>query len=449
MKKKSITAGLITFVAALALTTCLAIFYLAGAADLRRNRATSLVESMAQSIQAEIQRRDYITRMLEIEISSTRGGITKESFQVIAEEVFNDYLDIIEISLAPEGIVSYRYPLKGGIGTRDNLFEDRMIAPYAEYSRFSGVSVIIAPVDLSENERGFILMRPIYTGEKSEENFWGFVMVKLNLSQFLTDVNLKNLADDGYEYKLFGSNIVTVIPQTIVEYSEKELLSPVQCMINTVGGDTWSLAISPFDSWMNIYEIVGALLIAIVISVLAALAMGAYMSMRSYAKELEILSYRDALTNLNNPRSYQEHMDMLSKKKLPYGLIFMDLNDFKQVNDTYGHEAGDALLNIVAKRLQNSIREKDKAFRIGGDEFVVVIHGAHDKDFYEGVISRMRQNVAKDVVLKEVTLKVSISAGYARCPEDGTKFEDVVKKADSDMYNNKRLFKARRGNAGR
>jgi diguanylate cyclase (GGDEF)-like protein len=143
-------------------------------------------------------------------------------------------------------------------------------------------------------------------------------------------------------------------------------------------------------------------------------------------------------------------MEELSKKKLPYGLIFMDLNDFKQVNDTYGHEAGDTLLNIVAKRLQNSIREKDKAFRIGGDEFVVVIHGTHDSQFYDGVIARMRQNVARDVTLNNgIILKVSISAGFARCPEDGTRFEDVVKKADDSMYHNKRRFKAQKQGGGR
>jgi diguanylate cyclase (GGDEF)-like protein len=201
---------------------------------------------------------------------------------------------------------------------------------------------------------------------------------------------------------------------------------------------------------MNLTEILSALLIAVVISVLAAAFVAAFISMKEAAKELEILSYRDALTNLNNPRSYHEHMDELSKKKLPYGLIFMDLNDFKLVNDTYGHDAGDELLNIVAKRLQNSIREKDKAFRIGGDEFVVVIHGTHDKKFYESVIGRMRGNVARDVVLSgsNITLKVSISAGYARCPEDGAKFEDVVKKADELMYEDKRQHKARKLAAG-
>ena len=195
---------------------------------------------------------------------------------------------------------------------------------------------------------------------------------------------------------------------------------------------------------MLIYEVLAAAAIAMIISALAAMFMYAYMNMKSNAKELEVLSYRDALTNLYNPRSYHEHMDELSAKKLPFGIIYMDLNDFKMVNDTYGHDTGDALLNITAKRLKNSIREKDRAFRIGGDEFVVVIHGTHDKKFYEGVISRMRQNVARDVVIGDINLKVSISAGYARCPEDGTKLEDVIKKADEAMYYNKRLLKARR-----
>ncbi|WP_026521110.1 sensor domain-containing diguanylate cyclase [Butyrivibrio sp. VCB2001] len=448
--KKSITAGLITFIAALAITTVIAIVYITTAAGNRRERAEFIAESVADRIEAEIQRRDYITRMLEIEVSSSKEGITPEKFAITADEVFNDYMDIVDITLAPGGIVSYKYPLEGGIAEREDLFSDGVDGIYADYSKMSGLGIIMAPVTLSDGSYGIILRRPIYLGEVSEENFWGFASVKLNLSSFLSDVNIRALVDGGYEYKLLGDNPITGENRMIMEYSEKELASPVSSMINTVGGSYWTLLISPTSSWMNLYEIIGALAIAVVISVLAALAAAAYVSMKAYSKELEVLSYRDALTNINNNRSYQEHMEELSKKKLPYGLIFMDLNDFKQVNDTYGHEAGDTLLNIVAKRLQNSIREKDKAFRIGGDEFVVVIHGTHDKQFYEGVIERMRHNVARDVTLNNgIILKVSISAGFARCPEDGAKFEDVVKKADDAMYHNKRAFKAQRNGGSR
>ncbi len=448
--KKSITAGLLTFIAALAITTVIAIVYITSAAGNRRERAEFIAESVADRIEAEIQRRDYITRMLEIEVSSSKDGITPEKFAITADEVFNDYMDIVDITLAPGGIVSYKYPLDNGIAEREDLFSDGVDGIYADYSKMSGLGIIMAPVTLSDGSYGIILRRPIYMGEVSEENFWGFASVKLNLSNFLSDVNIRALVDEGYEYKLIGDNPITGENRMIMEYSEKELASPVSSMINTVGGGYWTLLISPISSWMNLYEIIGALAIAIVISVLAALAAAAYVSMKAYSKELEVLSYRDALTNINNNRSYQEHMEELSKKKLPYGLIFMDLNDFKQVNDTYGHEAGDTLLNIVAKRLQNSIREKDKAFRIGGDEFVVVIHGTHDAQFYEGVIERMRQNVARDVTLNNgIILKVSISAGFARCPEDGAKFEDVVKKADDAMYHNKRASKAQRNGGSR
>ena len=448
--KKSITAGLLTFIAALAITTVIAIVYITSAAGNRRERAEFIAESVADRIEAEIQRRDYITRMLEIEVSSSKEGISPEKFAITADEVFNDYMDIVDITLAPGGIVSYKYPLDNGIAEREDLFSDGVDGIYADYSKMSGLGIIMAPVTLSDGSYGIILRRPIYMGEVSEENFWGFASVKLNLSNFLSEVNIRALVDEGYEYKLIGDNPITGENRMIMEYSEKELASPVSSMINTVGGGYWTLLISPTNSWMNLYEIIGALAIAIVISVLAALAAAAYVSMKAYSKELEVLSYRDALTNINNNRSYQEHMEELSKKKLPYGLIFMDLNDFKQVNDTYGHEAGDTLLNIVAKRLQNSIREKDKAFRIGGDEFVVVIHGTHDKQFYEGVIERMRHNVARDVTLNNgIILKVSISAGFARCPEDGAKFEDVVKKADDEMYQNKRAFKAQRKGGSR
>ena len=448
MKRRSITAGLFTFVIALIVTTIVAVIYIRSASDARRARAGFMVNSTAERIHAEIQRREYITRMLEIEVSSNKGEITSENFQITAEEVFNDFLDIVDISLAPAGVVKYIYPLENGIATRTDLFEDGAQGVYSDYSKMSGVPIIMVPVTLSSGEYGIIIRRPIYTSEdKTESSFWGFASVTLNQSAFLNSVDLKKLADAGYEYRLSAKNPITGDEYLVMEHSEKAFVSPEAAMISTVGGGIWTLEVEPMGNWMDPKEVFVSLLLAVVISSLSALAMSAYVSMRANAKELEVLSYRDALTNLNNPRRYQEHMEELSKKKLPYGLIFMDLNDFKQVNDTYGHDAGDALLNIVAKRLQNSIREKDMAFRIGGDEFVVVIHGTHDKKFFEGVIARMRQNVAREVVLPNVTLQVSISAGFARCPEDGTKFEDVVKKADDAMYYNKRMMKAKRAAA--
>ena len=440
-KKRNVTLGLATFAVTLALTTIIAALAISTISSSRKERALFIATSIANRLEAEITAREYITRIFEIIIMGNNGKMSEKEFNTISEALYDDYLDVAGIAFAPDGIVNFSYPEDALIGIDTNLFAKTDLGIYSDYSKMSRLPVIIVPTEIAEGKDGIVIRRPVFL---DEDTFWGFVSISFDMSYFLAEVNISELANQGYEYKLISNNSILDEKTVILEYSEKELTSPASALISTVGGNFWTLSIEPIDGWIYLYEVIAVLFIAFIISALAASFMYAYMTMKANAKELEILSYRDALTNLNNPRSYQEHMEDLSKKKLPYGLIFMDLNDFKKVNDTYGHEAGDALLNIVAKRLQNSIREKDKAFRIGGDEFVVVIHGTHDKKFFEGVIARMRQNVAREVTIGEISLTVSISAGYARCPEDGTKYEDVVKKADDAMYYNKRLMKARR-----
>ena len=441
-KKKSFTYGLVTFIVMLLITTALAAFYIRTTSNSRKEKASFIADSIADKIEAEMVKRASITKVLEIATNGNNGEWDDLEFVGVAEALFDDFIDVVDISIAPDGIVSNAFPQGTGLEKDMNFFSEELGGVYADYSKMSQMPVIIAPTTLIDGTSGIIIRRPVYT-ESGE--FWGFTSCSIDLAAFLDNMKVAKLADQGYEYKLISKNDITGENKVILEYSDKALVSPASSMISTVGGGYWSLGIAPHNGWFQIYEVLIVMLIAFIISVLSALFAYAYISMRAYAKELEVLSYRDALTNLENPRSYQEHMEELTEKKLPYGLVFMDLNDFKKVNDTYGHEVGDALLNITAKRLQNSIREKDKAFRIGGDEFVVVLHGSHDKKFYEGVIARMRQNVAREVVVGNITLNVSISAGYARCPEDGTKLEDVVKKADDAMYYNKRLMKARKG----
>ena len=440
-KKKSSVIGLIAFAIALVLATIIVVIYMTTVSNSRKERAKFLAGSIGGNISAEVDSREFIAKLFELVIRNSNGQIDDDAFTDMAASLFDEYIDIVDISTAPEGKVDKVYPADTGLKKGMDLYDESLGGIYSDYSKLAGASVIMAPVTLVDGKSGIVVRKPIFL---DDGNFWGFVSVSFGLSDFLSRVNIGVLAEEGYEYKLIDNNVITGEPRVITEYSEEPLNAPVSAMISTAEGAFWQLEISPIKGWILPREALIVVILALAFSGLVSLLVMAYIALKANAKELEVLSYRDSLTNLYNPRSYQEHMEELTKKKLPFGIIYMDLNDFKNVNDTYGHEAGDALLNIVAKRLQNSIREKDRAFRIGGDEFVVVIHGTHDKKFYEGVINRMRQNVARDVVIGEITLKVSISAGFARCPEDGTKLEDIVKKADDAMYYNKRMLKARR-----
>ena len=105
---------------------------------------------------------------------------------------------------------------------------------------------------------------------------------------------------------------------------------------------------------------------------------------------------------------------------------------------------GDRILVDFSNVIRHCVRFGDVVSRIGGDEFTIVIHGAHDKNFYNNVISRMRDNVSRPITIGTTHIDASISAGFARYPEDGKNTEEIIQKADEAMYHNKRLIKARR-----
>ena len=110
--------------------------------------------------------------------------------------------------------------------------------------------------------------------------------------------------------------------------------------------------------------------------------------------ELENLANTDALTGLFNKRYFEKMMEIRDEKKKPYALFYMDLDLFKPVNDTYGHEMGDKVLKEVAKRLLKCIRSNDYAFRIGGDEFMLILNGNLDAQICEKRIERIKKLIA-------------------------------------------------------
>ena len=119
----------------------------------------------------------------------------------------------------------------------------------------------------------------------------------------------------------------------------------------------------------------------------------------------------------------------------------MDLNDFKQINDTLGHETGDEVLIITGRKLSNCLREDDRAFRIGGDEFTVILPGDYEPKFVEIVINRIKESINRESVLKNTRLKITASAGFALYPTDGSDYEEIIKIADNGMYEDKRKIK--------
>ncbi len=156
------------------------------------------------------------------------------------------------------------------------------------------------------------------------------------------------------------------------------------------------------------------------------------------------LAMHDALTGLAN-RSLAEDRFMHAMVNAvrageKIGLLLCDLNEFKQVNDTYGHYIGDQLLVAVGKKLQSLVREGDTVARIGGDEFLLIIEHLKSKDELLELLQKIKVAMKETTSIEKHLLKTCISIGEACAIDDGMNYDTLLRIADHNMYRQKEYY---------
>ena len=154
--------------------------------------------------------------------------------------------------------------------------------------------------------------------------------------------------------------------------------------------------------------------------------------------ELKFLANHDALTGLPSLRLCKDRLErsLIESRRndLMSAVMFLDLDGFKAINDTYGHEFGDIVLKVAAGRIKAEIRETDTVARIGGDEFVVIITGVPDLQVIKRVADNLVEQVAQMIQVNQQEVSVGASIGIALYPEDGNTPEELIRQADRAMY---------------
>ncbi len=151
---------------------------------------------------------------------------------------------------------------------------------------------------------------------------------------------------------------------------------------------------------------------------------------------VELLN-RDDLTGLANRRHLKTRFWVLRRRGVQMALLYFDLNGFKAVNDTYGHEVGDQVLSIIGQRLTAKVRPDEMVARLGGDEFAVLLAGG-DLTAVDSVTGRLIEAVEEPIHLESGAVRLSASVGAALYPDDAESFEALVSRADARMYEQKR-----------
>ncbi|WP_338415056.1 GGDEF domain-containing protein [uncultured Sphaerotilus sp.] len=154
------------------------------------------------------------------------------------------------------------------------------------------------------------------------------------------------------------------------------------------------------------------------------------------------MARHDALTGLPNRSDFHDQLDRVLAARhggsQSVGVLYLDLDGFKHINDTHGHATGDTLLQIVAARLSRAVRAEDVMSRLGGDEFACMLPSLQNREQLNRLARTLFQVVSAPVVIDQLQLIVRPSIGVTICPDDATTAELLLRRADAAMYSAKR-----------
>ncbi len=207
-------------------------------------------------------------------------------------------------------------------------------------------------------------------------------------------------------------------------------------------------ALAPADDRASTYRtraILASLLLILITTVLAWMSWKLDRARRreteaqvAHARRVEHLAYHDSLTGLPNRtflgRLLEDRVRLGGRYDQEFALLFLDLDGFKEINDTLGHDAGDDLLREVAERLEATLRDSDVVARMGGDEFVVVLPFVEAGDQVATVAEKILQSLAQPFILLGERFTVTASIGISLFPRDGEDAQTLMKNADIAMY---------------
>ena len=170
-----------------------------------------------------------------------------------------------------------------------------------------------------------------------------------------------------------------------------------------------------------------------------------YKQLEHYSHELESLALHDPLTGLPNRRLLMDRLSLAiahaRRNKRTMAVMYLDLDGFKQINDTLGHDAGDTLLKMVATRLVAAVRQEDTVARLGGDEFVIVLWELSHADGVAKLASKVMQAVSQPYRIQDHGVDMTVSIGVGIYPTHGEEVEVLMKSADLALYEAKRAGK--------
>lgn len=377
-----------------------------------------------------------------------KPDITEAEFVDFAKVLINGEAQISHIALAPKLKIKYIYPLeknKAALNLNYQKNEDQ----YPDIAKAMSENKIIlsGPVNLIQGGKALIFRVPVILADGRP---WGLISLVINIEGLMKQAGVLKFADNN-QISLINLTMDNAKSNQVLWANVSKASVKSQKFIINLSPNRLMLKVSPVESLlMNSSKVMSISLFGFMISLLISLIFYYILKTRNDLEQLsdknQKLAFCDALTGLNSRVAFQMQVErdvsLCQRTNQKFALVYIDIDDFKRINDVLGHQVGDQLLIEIAHRLKVNLREMDFFSRLGGDEFAALIREFEGLDqIISKVTKRLLEQFERPFTVNHNTISLSASIGIAVYPFAGRTADVLLKNADIAMYQAKALGK--------
>ena len=427
--KKRFIVPVVVFI--LGMCALIGTIYVVGEDQEEQNRTKAQLNAMtyAERIYGELMAGIGVTDTLKQVVISGDGNINK--FYDIAAKMMDDSIQSIQI--APNGVVTEIYPKEGNESGKIDLINDSDRGEISRYARDNDTVIMQGTFKLKQGGYGIAVRNPVYLeNENGQKSFWGFTIVILKVPEIFSE-SVEALSNFGFKYSLQKCASPWDDTYEWVYGSKKELNDPVIYDFD-VYRDKWRLEILPKSGFYNnsnlIYMFIGGVIIVLLLTGLTV----ALISINENRKLFKKLAVTDTLTGIYNRLGFNRQVEQYMRQNPQKHCVvaMLDIDDFKLVNDVYGHAAGDGVLQKLAESMKQYFSKDVILGRNGGDEFCIFMPdctAVEVKPFLKKFTEETR-----NFYCKGEAHTFTISLGYAEYPVLADECSKLVRCADMALY---------------